>query len=373
MNTGELFLSFNEKVMFSLRALYSSRGYSQYKMGKFEEYDLYARNKDFLISDSVITFTDTNGKLMALKPDVTLSIIKNTKDGPKGIQKVFYNENVYRVSKGSHTYKEIMQAGLECFGDIDDLSICEVITLAGQSLKTISQNAVLDISHLGLLENVFESFSIPDFARETLLKYIGEKSTHELVKYCNELGISENDIEALKLIISTAGNPEAVLPVLEAALCDRTDISPLKQLRRIIAATDDDIKPMLRVDFSVVNDIKYYNGIVFKGFIEGIPTSLLSGGQYDKLMLKMKRKSGALGFAVYLDMLERFNLKANEYDVNVLLTYSADSNLSELNAYTNKLINDGKTVLVSKTVPENLKYEKLINFDSEVAKNENNA
>ena len=73
-------LNFNEKVIFALRKLYDRYGYARYKMGKFEEYDLYARNKDFLISDSVITFTDINGKLMALKPDVTLSIVKNSKD-----------------------------------------------------------------------------------------------------------------------------------------------------------------------------------------------------------------------------------------------------------------------------------------------------
>ena len=73
-------LSFGEKMTFSLRSLYEQYGYARYKMSKFEEYDLYARNKDFLISDSVITFTDTNGRLMALKPDVTLSIVKNSKD-----------------------------------------------------------------------------------------------------------------------------------------------------------------------------------------------------------------------------------------------------------------------------------------------------
>ena len=97
MKNSDLFLSFNEKVVFALRSLYSSRGYSQYKMSKFEEYDLYAANKDFLISDSVITFTDIGGKLMALKPDVTLSIIKNIKDDPDTLNKVFYNENVYRI------------------------------------------------------------------------------------------------------------------------------------------------------------------------------------------------------------------------------------------------------------------------------------
>ena len=70
----EQVLTSSEKAVFSLRALYQSYGYTQFKMGKFEEYDLYAGNKDFLVSDNVITFTDTDGKLLALKPDVTLWI-----------------------------------------------------------------------------------------------------------------------------------------------------------------------------------------------------------------------------------------------------------------------------------------------------------
>ena len=79
-----------ERIALSLRDLYGRYGYRQYKMSKFEEYDLYARNKDFLISDSVITFTDTDGKLMALKPDVTLSIVNNSMDCP-GIRKLYYH------------------------------------------------------------------------------------------------------------------------------------------------------------------------------------------------------------------------------------------------------------------------------------------
>ena len=366
MQNNELFLSFNEKVMFSLRSLYSSYGYSQYKMSRFEEYDLYARNKDFLISDSVITFTDTSGKLMALKPDVTLSIIKNIKDEPETLQKVFYNENVYRVSKGSHTYKEIMQAGLECFGDIDSYNICEVITLAAKSLKSISDSCVLDISHLGLLENVFESFSVPDFARSELIKLIGEKNTHELERLCEKLEIDSKSKETLKLLVSTAGSPDKVLPILEKELADKTDITPIIKLKAIFDAIEESVKPMLRIDFSVVNDIKYYNGIVFKGFIEGIPASVLSGGQYDKLMQKMNRRSGAIGFAVYLDMLERFNISSNEYDIENLLLYSENSDLSKLNRYVKNLLKEGQTVLACKQIPQNTKYHRLINFDTEV-------
>ena len=94
----EKLLKNDELAVYKLRSLYSSFGYAQYKMSKFEEYDLYVRNKDFLISDRVITFNDTNGKLLALKPDVTLSIINHLNNGQQGVRKVYYNENVYRVS-----------------------------------------------------------------------------------------------------------------------------------------------------------------------------------------------------------------------------------------------------------------------------------
>ena len=58
----------------------------------------------------MITFSGEGGKLMALKPDVTLSIVKNAPEEPGVVQKVYYSENVYR------DYREIRQAGLECVG-----------------------------------------------------------------------------------------------------------------------------------------------------------------------------------------------------------------------------------------------------------------
>ena len=94
-----------ERISFRLRSLYSEYGYERYRMSKFEEYDLYSRNKDFLFSEGVITFNDTNGRLMALKPDVTLSIIKNRKDTPGEIQKLYYHENVYRVSAAADGFR----------------------------------------------------------------------------------------------------------------------------------------------------------------------------------------------------------------------------------------------------------------------------
>ena len=333
---NNLFLNFNEKIVFTLRALYRECGYTPYKMSKFEEYDFYARNKDFLISDNVITFTDTTGKLMALKPDVTLSIIKNSKEQPNEIQKVFYNENVYRISEGNGAFKELMQMGLECFGDIHTQNICEVITLAAKSLKSISPKSVLALSHLGLLTDIVDEFEISSSEKSSIFKYISEKNMHELTAFCEKLCVPSEKTEYLKTILNTNGTAKEILTTLSLVSKNETSSNAIVELQTLIDSLDNEIADMLRIDFSVVNDIKYYNGIVLKGFIEGIPFPVLSGGQYDKLMQKMHRKSGAIGFAVYLDVLERLNHHAN-FETSVLNTtndkknanYHEDSDVNE--------------------------------------------
>ena len=303
MNLQELDLSFPEQVTFRLRSLYSRHGYTRFKMNKFEEYDLYAGNKDFLLSDSVLTFTDGNGKLMALKPDVTLSIVKSSHDDRDGLQKLYYNETVYRAAKGS-TYKELMQVGLECIGRVEIACIAEVVQLAVESLKCIQADGVLNISHLGLLSDVITAMGIPENKKSTLLKYIGEKNLHEVTALCQNCGAEDRNIDILKTLISLNGTPETVLPEANALLKGVVDMAAVNQLMEVASCIQD---PILRVDFSMVDDLNYYNGILIKGFLQGVPGSVLSGGQYDNLMRKMGRQSGAVGFAVYVDRLERLD------------------------------------------------------------------
>ncbi len=364
-----------EKAIFRLRQLYGKYGYSQYKMSKFEEYDLYVRNKDFLISDSVITFTDTNGKLLALKPDVTLSIIKNTKDEKGCVKKVFYDENVYRVSKGAHSFKEIMQSGLECVGDIDLYNIYEVLMLACESLRSISDESVLDISHLGILSDLIDNIGIKNENKSRILKCASEKNTHEINEICQNDNISSEKCELLKKVISTYGLPAYVISELLPLISDYVSKDKIDELKTIVSSlSENGYGDMIRIDFSVINDMNYYNGIVFKGFINTIPTGVLSGGQYDKLMQKMGRKTGAIGFAVYLDLLERFNESERSFDVDTIILYKDTDSLSALNNTIKMLTDNGKSVMAQRAVPNDIKYKQLLKMKDEgVIILENNA
>lgn len=368
MNVDSFVLRNDEKAVFALRSLYEKYGYSQFKMSKFEEYDLYVRNKDFLVSDNIITFTDTTGKLMALKPDVTLSIIKNSDDDKHSLQKVYYNENVYRVSKGSYSFKEIMQVGLECIGDTDDYCIFEVLSLAAESLKSISEDYVLDISHLGIISEVIDALEVSPSQRQELLKCVGDKNSYGISAICGEKG------ENLKKLVSSYGNLEKVLPLLDEIFPNDKPLAVSELITIVSELESRGLKDKIRIDFSVINDMNYYSGIVFKGFINGIPTGILSGGQYDHLMKKMGRKSRAIGFAVYLDMLERLNDDEKEFDVDTVVLYDETSSLSDLCRAVDMLTSNGKSVIARKSVPTNLKYNQLLKLQEKGALTiENNA
>ena len=295
-----------EIAVFTLRALYSKFGYSQYKMSKFEEYDLYVRNKDFLVSENIITFTDTDGRLLALKPDVTLSIIKNSKDVPEELLKVYYNENVYRVSKGTHSYKEIMQVGLECLGNVDDSALTEVLFLAEKSLDAISENYVLEIADSDIVSGVLDAFSLSDDGKKDIICYLGEKNVKGIDTVCVNEGLTKDQMDVVCQLVTLYGDIDSVLPKLSVFAINESTRKKVEQLSAILS----ELKFLgagekICVDFSVVNNMKYYNGLQFRGFIEGLPNSVLSGGQFDKLMNRMKKKSRAIGFAVYLDEIEK--------------------------------------------------------------------
>ena len=347
-----------EQAVFALRGLYEKYGYAPYKMSKFEEYDLYVRNKEFLISDGVITFTDTDGKLMALKPDVTLSIIKNSRDEAGCVQKVYYNENVYRVSEDAHCFKEILQTGLECMGDIDDGCVYEVLRLAAESLRRIAPRAVLDVSHLGVLDSLLADVSAE--GRRAVCHCIGEKNPHELKAVCAAYGVEEDTAAKLQALVSLYGAPDKVIPALKALVGDTDAVA---QLSRLANALGGDYADLIRIDFSVVDEGSYYNGIVFRGFVEGVPDSVLSGGQYDRLMRQMGRRGGAIGFAVYLDRLGRMAEATREYDVDTLLLYSEGCDLTALSAAADALRAEG-SVMLQKEIPAQLTYRRLCRFEN---------
>ena len=354
-----------EKAIFALRTLYQQYGYMPFKMSKFEEYEFYIQNKDFLVSDRIISFNDTNGKLLALKPDVTLSIIKNGEDKPGEKQKVCYNENVYRVSDNTHQFKEIMQTGIECIGEIDLYDLYEMVMLASKSLSLISNNFVIEISHLGLISALLENACQNNNFKQEALKYIAEKNSHDLINTFDRYEIADQKRDGILKLISVYGERKSVIAEIESSLKGIADesLAELKALSDMLDALPFSEKILF--DFSTVNDTNYYNGIVFRGFISGISQSVLTGGQYDNLLKKMNRSSGAVGFAIYLDLLDEMPTDRAEYDVDVVIIYDQNTDKRYLAEMVEKTVGENKTVSVQSGDSANIRCKQIIDLRKE--------
>lgn len=347
----------NQNAVSRLRALYGSYGYAQYRMSRFEEYDLYMQNKSFLVSDQVITFTDSDGKLMALKPDVTLSIVKSSKVQPGSVRKVWYDENVYRVAPGTRTFKEIRQLGLECLGATDDYCVAEVLSLAIRSLAALSPESALTVSHLGILSAVLDALNVSPAGRARLLTCVREKNLHDARLVCAEEAVDGQAAATLFGLMSCEGTPAETVGKLTSLLAGTEAMSLLESFSAVLATLPAD---RVRVDFSVLNDMNYYNGIVFQGFVRGIPSEILSGGQYDLLMKKMGKNAGAIGFAVYLDQLAALFTSTDRLDADVLLLYGDDVPLVRVVETVRGLTDAGQSVIAQRTLPEGLRVREIL-------------
>ena len=356
----------NEKASYKLRELYTKHGYSQYSVSKFEEYDLYAKNKSFLVSENLLTFTDTNGKLMALKPDVTLSIIKNVVADVKNSYKLFYDEHVYRTTNSGDGFREIMQTGLESIGNIDVFAQSEVLMLAMKSLEEISEDYLLDISHMKFLEGFLENLGVEYEEMSDFFSLIGSKNVSGIRALCQKKAIDSAFCEELCTVCAMYLPIEDALTSIAHLVRGEKMQKAYNELSLILAAMKEyGLTKRLYVDFSIVNDMNYYDGVIFKGFINGISDSILSGGRYDRLMERFGKKTEAIGFAVYLDKLERFGYDRAEYDVDYMLIYDNDVSAGDIINAAKQLGKDGASVRTLTAIDASVRYRRLVNLRKE--------
>ena len=295
-----------------LNQLYEGYGYRKFRMSKFEDYDLYAQNKDFLKKGHIITFTDVDGSLKALKPDITLSIIKNNSGDS---EKVYYNENVYREMGGA--FKEILQVGVESVGQIDPYAEAEVIALAAKSLEILSEDYVLDLSDVSFIRCLLGGMNLSQGDQEQALTLIAQKNAPGIQAMADRGILSAQDAQAIQELMGIYAPLKEGIAQAGRLARDNQSWEILRQLSVTASMLEAfGLNGRIRLDFSLVNSMDYYNGVIFQGFLPNIPFPALSGGRYDNLPRKMGKQVGAIGFALYMGRLEQYFSQERQYDAS---------------------------------------------------------
>ncbi len=305
-------LTRGEVIALGLRSLAQRKGYRKYHMGRFEEYGLYQANRSFLSSEQVLTFTDLDGRLLALQPDVTLSIVKNAHPEPDSCEKYYYQEKVYRPSRESRTFVEIDQMGLECLGNVTPEDTAGQLGLALEALALCGGRPVLELSHMGFVTGLLDGYSVEESLRPRLLELIGRKAAHELCEYGRKAGLDPMQIEDLLELLTLSGPFAETLERAKTRIRNPAMEAALTGLAQLYASLEQDAKQLIWLDLSLTGDMEYYNGLVFQGYLSGLPAPVLKGGQYDLLARRFTPNASAVGFALYLNELDRLDHLSTE-------------------------------------------------------------
>lgn len=303
-----LSLSAQERKEIELISLFRRAGYKRCRLGQFDEYELFDQNRAFLEGDKMLTFTDPYGKLYALRPDVTLSVMKQAAYQPDPVYKVYYKENVFRLSSDTHQYEAHAQFGAEAIEKEAASDGSEVLALAQQALACLGDRTVLVLSHMGFLLNNEWYIKQSSEIRDQILLYIAQKNRHDLKTFLEGAGCPLQEQKKLTAAPVLTGRPEKVLEIIKKEQLGQELQSAAEEVCAQVSQLSELPGQKVILDFSLVNPLSYYNGLVFQGFLQGCSSYVLSGGRYDHLAKRFfpsaQKSCGAIGFAIDLEALE---------------------------------------------------------------------
>ena len=355
-------MSEEDTVLLNLKRLYDSYGYNKITLPTFDEYDLYNENKDF-ISGNILTIMNPSGKLLALRPDITLSVAKKiSKEQSLKYEKIYYSENVYKASKYKG-YEEIEQLGIELIGKDSLFLNFEMINLAIKSLQIINSECITVLSHVGFASSIFEDLNLEYEVQEELFKYIESKNSHDIRKILENINIESNVKELICVLPELSGDLEYIKNRLSGyAVNEKMGkiLEELEKLYKLLRKFHE--KSKIIFDFSIVKNLNYYNGIIIQGFIEGLPNMILTGGRYDKLFEKFGVDNGAIGFAILTDNLKGYYKDEGKKDFEILLVYD-DSDYEKLSEIIDDFIEKGYRIRAEHYKNINDENVELFNFD----------
>lgn len=358
----------SEMLIMNLRKLYEQYGYKKISLPTFEEYDLYSEYRDFIKSEKILTLMTPEGKLEALRPDITLSVAKKVaKDKNIKSEKIYYLENIYRFSK-MNGYKEKKQLGIELIGRETDFLNYEITNLALKSLNQINKNYIFAFSHVSFISSIFNTINIDYDLQNEILYNIQHKNKHDLEKLISDINIEEKYKILIISLPELSGPFEIIYERLQSFDLDdnlREILDKLDKFYKLLLLSSNSDKSKIIFDLSLTNNLEYYNGIIFQGYVEGLSKIILTGGRYDNLFEKFGINKGAIGFAIYLDNLKGYFKEANKKNIDILLFYD-NSDYKLLISKINDFIVSGFTVRAEEITNDlthfNLNYTDIYTF-----------
>ncbi len=312
-----------------IRNLFEERGYDEVITPSLEYYDVFVQAGSSIGQEKMYKLTDRNGRLLVLRPDNTTPIARvvTTKLDDEALPlRLYYVQKVHRAGsfhRGHST--EVMQAGAELLGAKGMMADLDILTAAFEALAAVKGETFrIELGHAAIYKALIASLDVDADTAERIRSHIENKSYAALGDVLEPFQDREA-YRALKAMPTLFGGGEVLEEV--SRLTDNSEVlRAVEYLRDLIdAISAAGFGENIMIDLGLVQEIDYYTGMMFRGYMGGAGAPVLVGGRYDSLCAKFGKDIPATGFAIDIDMLSESVELKKEVAAQELVFCGADS------------------------------------------------
>ncbi|MEZ4358448.1 MAG: ATP phosphoribosyltransferase regulatory subunit [Eubacteriales bacterium] len=358
---------YKKRIENAIRNEFILSGYDEIETPSFEYYDVFSSGIGSYTQEKMIKFINDKGRIMVLRPDLTVPIARMyaaSFKGAKDPQRLCYIQNAFSSEEpGIGKANEYTQAGVELIGEPNFAGDVEVISLAIRTLKNIGlKDFKIDIGHVGFFKGIISGLNLDESDIDSIRSSIDQKNMLELENILEKLTIEKKTCEKLKKLPELFGDKRILNIAMQMAENEeqRSSVENLIQVYEVLSSLG--LEEYISIDLGMLHDIGYYSGIVFRGLTSSIGFPIISGGRYDELLSEFGIENTATGFAIgikrVLIALEQQSGFTDFYDTYCIIGFS-DSSFKEADAIAEELKKQGKRiVLLANCSKEKLAEEK---------------
>ena len=289
--------------------IFDGWSYEEITTPTVDYYSLFEHGMGRVEAHRAFRFTDTDGRLLALRPDVTSAAARAAatlfaeRERPL---RLCYAAPVFRQQPQSHAEwrRESTQIGCELIGANTRVADLEVLAIAAEFLRRLDleNNYAITLNDVGIFNGVAERLKLDATSREEMRQLIDVRNAADLQRFLTPYTSAE-EAQAFAQLMQLSGKRESLDLARRVISNEQSGVAldRLESLWNVIESLG--LANCFEIDFGDVARLDYYTGLTFKVYVAGAGSRVGSGGRYDGLTASFGKAEPAVGFVVDLDAL----------------------------------------------------------------------
>jgi len=297
-------------------SVFEAWNYEEVITPSVDYYDLFEQGMGQREAQRGFRFTDNDGRLLALRPDVTSSVARMAatllSERPRPLR-FCYAAPVFRQQTQSHAEwrRENTQLGCELIGVGGTSADLEVLRLAAEILSRLELQSryCITINNVEIFNGIAAQMSLEPATREELRRLIDTREAAELQRLLRQYKSAEG-----QALTQLTGKRD-VIQTARRLITNERSLAALDSLAELWTEIESlGLQDSFEIDLGDVSSLDYYTGLSLKIFVHGAGTSVGRGGRYDGLTGSFGRAEPAVGFVLNLDALTEVLGRAAKQD-----------------------------------------------------------